>query len=167
MQFCISSDSLFPSLVISRNSDMKQSTVLLCVCLCMHMYVCIHDVRPLTCKRVHVCRSQNNLRCPSLLFTLFEAWFLLLFTVVYTKLAGLWASSNSPVSISSLQVGACLHYSIALCGFWGFKCQPCKITTLPTETSLSPLVVLSIFNFIYIYYYIYWYLFCVYVHMYQ
>lgn len=89
-----------------------------------------------------MCRSQNNLSCQCLLFTFFETWFLLLFTAVYTTLAGPWASSNSPVSISSLQVGVCWDYKmLALQHYFmgsgspNSGCQSWKITTLPTETS--------------------------------
>lgn len=63
--------------------------------------------------RVHVCRSQNNLCWQSLLFPSFETWFLLLFTAVHTTLVGVWAPSNSPISISSLQVGVCWDYKIS------------------------------------------------------
>lgn len=102
--------SLLPSPVVSIESDIKESTVLLwecaptcmCVCMCSRAYV-----------RVRVCRSQNNLSCQSLLFPSFEIWFLLLFPAVHTTLAGVWAPSNSPASISSLQVEVCWDYKIS------------------------------------------------------
>lgn len=34
--------SLPPSPVVSRDSDVKQSTALLCACLCIHVYVCMY-----------------------------------------------------------------------------------------------------------------------------